>query len=169
MDWYPWGDEALARAKADDKPIFLSVGYAACHWCHVMEHESFEDDETAEYLNQHFVSIKVDREERPDVDQIYMNAVTALNRPGRLADEHVPDIRRQAVSRRHLLPGRTPLHAADVRQVLEGVVSAWHDKRDELLTSAQRLVDAIARDDQMGTGGAAPDAHALQQATPSFW
>src|SRR5437879_8262351 len=75
VDWYPWGPEALARAKELDRPIFLSVGYSACHWCHVMEHESFEDPEVAKLLNEHFISIKVDREERPDLDQIYMGAV----------------------------------------------------------------------------------------------
>src|SRR5687767_13239332 len=75
VDWYPWGDEAFAKAKAEDKPIFLSVGYSSCHWCHVMEHESFEDREVAELLNTHFVSVKVDREERPDVDEAYMAAV----------------------------------------------------------------------------------------------
>src|SRR5437899_4406808 len=78
VDWYPWGDEALRRAKDLDRPIFLSIGYSACHWCHVMEHESFEDPEVADILNRHFVSIKVDREERPDLDQIYMTAVQML-------------------------------------------------------------------------------------------
>src|SRR5215216_6989975 len=72
VDWYPWGDEALARARDEDKPILLSIGYSACHWCHVMEHESFEDPETAAVMNEHFVCIKVDREERPDLDSIYM-------------------------------------------------------------------------------------------------
>ena len=78
VDWYPWGDEAFARAKAEDKPILLSVGYSACHWCHVMAHESFEDDDTAEVMNRLFVNVKVDREERPDVDSIYMTAVQSL-------------------------------------------------------------------------------------------
>ena len=72
VDWYAWGPDAFARARAEDRPVFLSVGYSACHWCHVMEHESFEDPETARLLNEHFVCVKVDREERPDVDQIYM-------------------------------------------------------------------------------------------------
>ena len=72
VNWYPWGDEAFQKAKKEDKPIFLSIGYATCHWCHVMAHESFEDDEVAELLNQYFIAIKVDREERPDVDKIYM-------------------------------------------------------------------------------------------------
>jgi uncharacterized protein YyaL (SSP411 family)/aryl-alcohol dehydrogenase-like predicted oxidoreductase len=79
VDWYPWGDEALARAKAENKPILLSIGYSACHWCHVMERESFEDDEIADLMNRHFVNIKVDREERPDLDEIYMAATLALN------------------------------------------------------------------------------------------
>ena len=78
VDWYPWGDEAFARATDTDRPIFLSIGYSACHWCHVMAHESFEDAETAAMLNDSFVSIKVDREERPDVDAVYMEAVQAL-------------------------------------------------------------------------------------------
>src|SRR6476469_6868774 len=82
VDWYPWGEEALAEAKRSDRPILLSIGYSACHWCHVMERESFEDDETAALLNREFVSIKVDREERPDVDSIYMQAVQMMTGHG---------------------------------------------------------------------------------------
>src|SRR5438105_11683007 len=82
VDWFPWGDEALARAHDLDRPIFLSIGYSACHWCHVMEHESFEDPEVGRVLNEHFVSIKVDREERPDLDQIYMTSLQLLSRQG---------------------------------------------------------------------------------------
>ena len=82
VDWYPWGEEALQRAASEDKPILLSVGYAACHWCHVMEHESFEDPATATLMNEHFISIKVDREERPDIDAIYMDAVQAMTGQG---------------------------------------------------------------------------------------
>src|SRR5438445_11262946 len=82
VDWYPWGEEALRRAKELDRPIFLSIGYSACHWCHVMEHERFEDADTAKILNEHFISIKVDREERPDLDQLYMTAVQLLTRQG---------------------------------------------------------------------------------------
>src|SRR5881409_562437 len=78
VDWFPWGEEALERAKREDRPILLSVGYAACHWCHVMERESFEDEDTAALMNEHFVSVKVDREERPDIDAIYMDAVQAM-------------------------------------------------------------------------------------------
>ena len=82
VDWYPWGEEALAKAKAENKPIFLSIGYSACHWCHVMEHESFENEEIAAYLNEHYISIKVDREERPDLDEIYMAAVQGMTGSG---------------------------------------------------------------------------------------
>src|SRR5881409_341241 len=82
VDWYPWGEEAFAQAKAEDKPVLLSVGYSACHWCHVMEHESFENEQIAALMNKLFVNIKVDREERPDVDEIYMNAVQMLTGRG---------------------------------------------------------------------------------------
>ena len=80
--WFPWGKEAFEKAQAEDKPIFLSVGYAACHWCHVMEHECFENEDIAQIMNAHFVNVKVDREERPDVDEIYMNAVQVMTGSG---------------------------------------------------------------------------------------
>ena len=82
VDWYPWGEEALGRARDEDRPILLSIGYAACHWCHVMEHESFEDASTAAAMNERFVNVKVDREERPDLDAVYMEAVVALSGHG---------------------------------------------------------------------------------------
>src|SRR5215218_1021788 len=82
VDWYPWGEEALEKARTEDKPVLLSVGYSACHWCHVMERESFEDEKTAALMNENFINIKVDREERPDIDGIYMQAVQALTGHG---------------------------------------------------------------------------------------
>ena len=82
VDWYPWGDEAFRRAREEDKPIFLSIGYASCHWCHVMEEESFQDPDTAALMNTSFVSIKVDREERPDVDALYMRAIQMMGKDG---------------------------------------------------------------------------------------
>ncbi|MEM9987732.1 MAG: thioredoxin domain-containing protein, partial [Bacteroidota bacterium] len=82
VDWYPWGPEALTRAKAENKPLLISIGYAACHWCHVMEKESFEDAQVAALMNEHFVCIKVDREERPDVDKIYMDAIMVMSGRG---------------------------------------------------------------------------------------
>ncbi len=130
VDWYPWGREALERARAEDKPIFLSIGYSACHWCHVMEHESFENPQIAGLMNEHFVCIKVDREERPDLDQIYMNAVQMHDGPRRLADVGVSDARAEAVLWRHVL-------AADVRgwacrasiRCLAAVADAWQNRR----------------------------------------
>src|SRR2546426_6389137 len=82
VDWYAWGDEAFEKARNENKPILLSIGYSACHWCHVMEHESFENEEIAKLMNENFISIKVDREERPDLDQIYMNAVQMMTHHG---------------------------------------------------------------------------------------
>src|ERR1035437_2313743 len=82
VDCFPWGDEAFNRAKEEDKPVFLSIGYSSCHWCHVMERESFEDEQVADILNKNFVSIKLDREERPDIDNLYMNACMAMNGNG---------------------------------------------------------------------------------------
>jgi len=82
VDWYPWSDEALARARREDKPILLSIGYSACHWCHVMERECFENDDIARLMNEHFVCIKVDREERPDIVHVYMEAVQAMTGGG---------------------------------------------------------------------------------------
>jgi uncharacterized protein YyaL (SSP411 family) len=82
VDWYPWGDDAFEKARRENKPVLLSIGYSACHWCHVMAHESFENDDIAQLMNENFVNIKVDREERPDLDQIYMNAVQMMTHHG---------------------------------------------------------------------------------------
>ena len=115
VDWFPWGPDALARSKLLDRPIFLSIGYAACHWCHVMERESFEDPATAAYLNDRFVSVKVDREERPDLDQVYMAAVQAMTGGGGWPMSRVPDAGRAAVLRRHVFPERVPPRHAVLR------------------------------------------------------
>ena len=114
VDWWEWSPEAFEEAKRRNVPVLLSVGYAACHWCHVMAHESFEDEATAAYLNEHFVSIKVDREERPDVDAVYMQATTVDDRARRLADDLRARPRRQPVLRRHLLPRPAARRAAVV-------------------------------------------------------
>ena len=143
VDWYPWGEEALARARAEDRPIFLSIGYAACHWCHVMERESFEDEATAAELNVGFVPIKVDREERPDLDQLYMAAVVAMTGQGGwpmsvfltpegrpfFGGTYFPD------APRHGMPS--------FRQVLAGVRRAWEEQRDDVERAGTRLVEAL--------------------------
>jgi uncharacterized protein len=143
VDWQPWDDEALARARDEDKPILLSVGYAACHWCHVMERESFEDPLTARVMNEHFVSIKVDREERPDLDAVYMDAVVALTGQGGwpmtvfLTPDGEPFFGGTYFPRepRHGLPA--------FKQVLLAVAEAWDERRDEVYDSGGRLVEHI--------------------------
>ena len=128
VDWYPWGEEALSRARTEDKPIFLSIGYAACHWCHVMERESFEDPVTAAELNRDFVPIKVDREERPDLDQVYMAAVQAMTGSGGwpMSVFLTPDGR--PFYGGTYFP-ETPRHGLpSFRQVLEGVARAYRER-----------------------------------------
>jgi len=145
VDWYPWGADAFAKAKSEDKPILLSIGYAACHWCHVMERESFEDASTAALMNDRFVSVKVDREERPDVDAVYMGAVQALTGQGGwpmtvfCTPDGVPFLGGTYFppEDRHGLPGFTT--------VLGRVDELWRTRRGELLDQGRRIVDAIAR------------------------
>ena len=128
VDWYAWGDEAFASQRREDRPILLSVGYAACHWCHVMAHESFEDEATAALMNERFVNIKVDREERPDVDADLHAGRAGDDRTRRLADDRVPDARRRPVLRRHLLPARARHGLPSFRQVLERVSDLWMNR-----------------------------------------
>lgn len=110
VDWYPWANMAFNRAKEENKPIFLSIGYSTCHWCHVMERESFEDKEVARILNKDFVTIKVDREERPDIDAVYMSVCQAMTGSGgRVAADYFYDARTKAVFCRNLYPENRPL------------------------------------------------------------
>ena len=108
VDWYAWGDEAFEKARKEDKPIFLSIGYSTCHWCHVMEHESFEDTEVARLMNEAFVSIKVDREERPDLDHVYMTVCQMMTGSGRLASQCDSDSGQKALFRRHIFSQGKP-------------------------------------------------------------
>jgi uncharacterized protein YyaL (SSP411 family) len=143
VDWYPWGEEALARARAEDKPILLSIGYAACHWCHVMEHESFEDEETARLMNERFVCVKVDREERPDLDSLYMDAVVSLTGQGGWpmtvfltpAGEPFFGGTYYPPEPRHGLPS--------FRQVLEAVSDLYRERRSDVAQAADQLVGAL--------------------------
>ena len=148
VDWYPWEAEALERAKRKDKPIFLSIGYSACHWCHVMEHESFENSAIARELNEKFVCIKVDREERPDLDQIYMNAVQLLTGRGGwpMSVFLTPDLKPfyggtyWPPESRHGMPG--------FDQVIAAVAKAWNENREGVLEASERLTNELKRSSQ---------------------
>jgi uncharacterized protein len=144
VDWYPWGEEALARARAEDRPVLVSIGYSACHWCHVMEHESFEDPETASFMNDRFVSIKVDREERPDVDAIYMQAVQAMTGHGGWPLNVFVDPEGVPFFGGTYFPPAGRQGMPSWRQVLEGVAEAWDSKRDEIRAAAPRTVEQLA-------------------------
>src|ERR1700745_2951489 len=139
VDWYPWGAEALQKAKQEEKPILLSIGYSACHWCHVMERESFENEQIAALMNQYFVSIKVDREERPDIDSIYMQAVQAMTGQGGwpmtvfLTPDGTPFFGGTYFppEDRHRMPAFS--------RVLRSISDAWRTRRDEVEHSGAQL------------------------------
>jgi uncharacterized protein len=149
VDWYPWGDEAFARARAEDKPLLLSVGYSACHWCHVMEHESFENPAIADVMNRHFVNVKVDREERPDVDQIYMSAVQSMTGHGGwpmtvfltpdgapfYGGTYYPPVDR------HGLPG--------FPRLLTAIADAWANRRGEVVESSRKISEALGQSERL--------------------
>ena len=157
VDWYPWGDEAFAKARGEDKPVFLSIGYSACHWCHVMERESFESDEIAAILNEHFVSIKVDREERPDVDSIYMQAVQMMTGHGGWPMSMF------------LLPDGRPFYAGtyfppddrygvpSFRRVLTQLIDAYRSRRSDIEDAGSEIQRAI------GAGLQVPRANGVDQ------
>jgi hypothetical protein len=144
VDWYPWGAEALERAARENKPLLVSIGYSACHWCHVMAHESFEHAETAALMNERFVNVKVDREERPDVDQIYMDTVVRLTGHGGwpLTVFCTPDGRPFYAGTYYPLEPRGP--GPTFRQILTAVNDAWHKRRDEVQESAGQILAALS-------------------------
>jgi uncharacterized protein YyaL (SSP411 family) len=143
VDWYPWGDEALDRARTEDKPILLSVGYSACHWCHVMAHESFEDAATAAVMNERFVNVKVDREERPEVDAVYMDAVVALSGHGGWPMTVFLTPSGEPFFGGTYYPPEPRHGLASFRQVLAAVSDAWRERRDDVARQAQALLDAV--------------------------
>jgi uncharacterized protein YyaL (SSP411 family) len=145
VDWQPWGSQALQRAADEDRPIFLSIGYAACHWCHVMERESFEDESIAANLNEHFVSIKVDREERPDIDEIYMNAVQLLTGAGGwpLTAFLTPDL--QPFAGGTYFPPDDRYGRIGFRALLERIVLVWNEDRDRVIHAGSELTKQLHR------------------------
>lgn len=170
VEWHPWGAAALAKASAEDKPIFLSIGYSACHWCHVMAHESFENEQIAALMNQYFVNVKVDREERPDLDSIYMDAVISMTGHGGwpmsvfltpdgqpfYGGTYFPPVRR----------GGMP----SFPEVLEGVHDAWANRRETILQGGTDILNHIRRSDLLAAGDSgdlAPDT--LKRAVEALW
>src|SRR4051794_19989830 len=153
VDWYQWGDEAFARARDEDKPVLLSIGYSACHWCHVMAHESFEDAATAAVVNELFVSIKVDREERPDVDAIYMDATQAMTGHGGwpMTVFCAPDGRPFYCGT--YFPKESRGGMPSFLDVCRAIDDAWRNRRDDLLAHADELVEAISRQVLSTAGG----------------
>ncbi|MGE5373785.1 MAG: thioredoxin domain-containing protein, partial [Bacteroidota bacterium] len=167
VDWYPWDEEALNKAHTENKPIFLSIGYAACHWCHVMAHESFEDPETAAIMNENFVCIKVDREERPDLDSIYMQATTALTGSGGwpMSVFLTPDLRPFFAGtyfppvRRYNMPA--------FKDVLLSLVKAWHEQPDEVDRVGSQVLEHL-QPLQLGRSGESLGTETLEAAAKSL-
>ncbi len=152
VDWYPWGEEAFARARADDKPVLLSVGYSSCHWCHVMAHESFEDPAIAASMNDRFVCVKVDREERPDVDAIYMQAVQAMTGGGGWPMTVFLDADGRPFFGGTYWPKEDRQGMPGFPRVMDAVHEAWRDRRGDLLEQAEQLRAAIAETTTVGAG-----------------
>jgi len=168
VDWYPWGPEAFEAARSGDKPVLLSIGYSACHWCHVMEHESFEDEQTARVMNELFVSIKVDREERPDLDEIYMSCVQMLTGHGGwpmtmfLTPEGEPFYggTYYPPEDRHGLPS--------FRRVLAAVAEAYRERRGDVQSTARRLIDGLKRLDSGAPSEQPIDASLVERAADAL-
>jgi len=158
VDWNPWSEEAFARARKEDKPVLISIGYSACHWCHVMEHESFENDRIAEIMNSFFICIKVDREERPDIDSIYMDAIHALGMNGGWPmNVFTTPEKKPFYGGTYFTPERW-------EHLLKNIYSAWSDNKDNLLDSAEALTVAISQDESKqysGIGIITPDITGL--------
>lgn len=146
VHWMAWGDAAFAKAKAEDKPVILSVGYAACHWCHVMAHESFEDDETAQLMNAHFVAIKVDREERPDVDRLYMQALHSLGEQGGWPLTMFLTSDGHPFWGGTYFPKESLYGRPSFRYVLKELARIWRDERDKVASNASAILSALNRE-----------------------
>src|SRR3989440_1200762 len=139
VDWFPWGSEAIEKAGRENKPIFLSIGYSTCHWCHVMERESFEDEKIGKFLNEHFVSIKVDREERPDVDKIYMTFVQSTTGSGGwpMSVFLTPDLK--PFFGGTYFPPDNRYGRPSFLQLLQQIAQLWQERRDEIAASAAEI------------------------------
>src|SRR5262245_49370731 len=166
--WFPWGAEAFATARAEDKPIFLSIGYSTCHWCHVMEHESFETDAVAAVLNEHFVSIKVDREERPDVDRVYMAFVQATTGSGGwpMSVWLTPDLK--PFYGGTYFPPSSRWGRAGFVDILQQIAHVWRADRAKVIASAEALTERLRSLEQAAPVWTVPTADALASTVRQF-
>lgn len=152
VDWYPWGEAAFDKAKAEQKPVLISIGYAACHWCHVMERESFEDEAIAAYMNEHFVNIKVDREERPDVDHLYMDALQVMTGQGGWPLNMFTTPDKKPFYGGTYFPPKKVYQRASWMEVLEAIRMAWLQKQDEIEQQSEQLIQHLAQSNIQETG-----------------
>jgi hypothetical protein len=143
VDWYPWGEEAFARARSEQKPVFLSIGYSTCHWCHVMEHESFEDAEVAALLNEHFVCVKVDREERPDVDSVYMQVTQAMTGSGGWPMTVLMTPDKEPFFTATYIPKQTRFGRKGMMELVPEIGRLWRERREDVLRSAAQITGAV--------------------------
>src|SRR6204780_4658115 len=153
VDWYPWGDEAFQKAASEDKPVFLSIGYSTCHWCHVMERESFENDQIAQLLNEHFVSIKVDREERPDVDRIYMLFVQAATGSGGWPMSVFLTPERKPFFGGTYFPPDNRYARPGFGALLQSLAQAWQRDRARVEQSGAQVLEQLKRHSDVSSGG----------------
>lgn len=144
VDWHPWGGEAFRKAKEEDKPIFLSIGYSTCHWCHVMAHESFEDDEVAEVLNREFISIKVDKEERPDIDSVYMSVCQGITGSGGWPLTIIMTPEQKPFFAGTYYPRRKRYNVPGILEILDAVTKEWKENRDSLVKAGDKIVNVLA-------------------------
>jgi len=152
VDWHPWGEGAFQKAKETDKPIFLSIGYSTCHWCHVMEHESFEDPQVAALINETFIPIKVDREERPDIDRIYMSVSQALTGTGGWPLTIILTPGKQPFFAGTYFPKESRFQRTGLMEIIPKLAELWKNKRGELLESADKIVNYLKQNNTTDAG-----------------
>ncbi|HTO22231.1 MAG TPA: DUF255 domain-containing protein, partial [Spirochaetia bacterium] len=169
VDWYPWGPEAFDRARREQKPIFLSIGYSTCHWCHVMERESFDDPQVAALMNRTFISVVVDREERPELDQRFMSASILLTGTGGwpLSIVMTPDGKPFFAAT--YIPRDTAFGRMGLMELVPKLQELWTTRRGDIMQSAEAVAAEIAREAGETSSGYAPQPHALQTAVESLW
>jgi uncharacterized protein YyaL (SSP411 family) len=158
VDWYPWSDEAFSRAASEDKPIFLSIGYSTCHWCHVMERESFEDEEVAKLLNDTFVCIKVDREERPDIDNIYMTVCSMMTGSGGWPLTIIMTADKKPFFAGTYFPKHTQYGRMGMLEMIPRLHDIWQNRREEVVQSSDKILEFLQQQSTFPQGGALDQA-----------